>query len=258
MVFGVYVFAWLPYASIPNLLWDVPAGAAPAATAAAGPLFAGDRFVVPPLALEGMRHRSVRAWQGVEIPVNEWGQPAGTGGGPVQACPLHVLHADGATRVQTADAIVTRSALRVGYNPVRDAYEVSLEGEATIPFLVEAAAAAESPQGGGPEGPVPAVGWQLHLAIGMGKSAADSARVGPGCDESGRFFAGVQTLGGEDRNHVHGHIAIRFFPSYVVYVSLRRPEGGTYSAPVFFANGFGRKITGILCWTPSPLRPLSW
>jgi hypothetical protein len=255
MLFSVHVFAWLPYNRIANLAWG-RSGREAAANSAAGPYFEGDRYVVPPATLEGMRGRSVRAWQGLDIPVADWGQAPGMSGGAVYPAPLHVLQEDGATRVQTETGVATRSAARVGYNPGADAYEVDLEGEATIPFLVEAAA--DTPTAPTAEGLVPALGWKLHLAIGQGASAAAGADIGPGCDESTRFFAGAHGLGGKGRNRVHGHIDFRFFPSYAVYVALRRPKGGSYSAPAFFANGFGRKITGIYSWTRSPLRPLSW
>jgi hypothetical protein len=258
MVFHVHVFAWLACERLPNLFWELP-DRERRGLEASGPFFEGDRFVVPPATREAMWGRSVRAWQALELALPEWGQPAPVRPARVFAGALHVLGEDG-SRAHTEAAQVTHASARAEFNPRLDAYDVRLEGEATIPFLVDAAQAAEAstaPAAGPPEqGPVPAVGWRLQLYLQKGGSAPQSGAGG--CDDSGRFFSDYRSLGGQGRNRIHGEIAVRLFPSYAVYVSLVRPDEGSYSAPVFFANGFGRKITGILTWTRSPLRLVTW
>ncbi|HMC88399.1 MAG TPA: hypothetical protein VKI17_02580 [Gemmataceae bacterium] len=258
MLFEVHVCAWLPYTTMRNVSWDLPEEK----RIGAGPHFLGDHLHTPPLSPEGMRGKRVRAWQYLKLPAHSWGSSLTLGQPDVVAGDMVILGEDG-QRMQTAPGRATRSSARVGFIEALDAYEIDLAGEATIPFLVEAAVALARCRGEHlpgmtdvPEpGASPALGWQLHVLIQKGTGPIP---VRAGMDESGQFFSGCTSLGGAAEGLVHGTIATRAFPSYVVYVTLTRPEGSRYSAPVFFANGFGRKISGIRAWQTSSLRPVTW
>jgi hypothetical protein len=264
MRFEIHVFAWLPYTRIDNLFWQLP-DRERFGVAAAGPYFEGDQHVIPPRWPDDFRLRTCRAWQAIELPIKRWGDdvPIQTGG--IVVNPMHVLGDDGRTRIHTEAGLVTRSVARIAFRAGNDCYEVSVEGAATIPFLLEAADAWSDFERGTPAHPkgqnqpsevIPQAAWDLQLFIQQG-TPATALRRPSGFDESQRFFGSVRSLGGEGGNSVYGTCTVCFFPSYAVYVSLRR-GGKLHSAPVLFINGFGRNTSRVAVREACALRTVNW
>src|SRR4051794_8932889 len=116
MLWEVHVCAWLPYARIDNLLWELP-DREQRGPRAAGPFLQGDGFVLPPATVDALKGRSLRAWQHLALPVHHWGDAVPLGPVNVTTVPLNVLAADGSTCVHSEPSVATRSTARLGFNP---------------------------------------------------------------------------------------------------------------------------------------------
>jgi hypothetical protein len=263
MLCEIHLVSWLPYVTIPNLLWEYQALPAALSPLASGPVFSGDHILLPPPHTQSLNALPVCAAHRVEFRLKGWGgSPRLTA--TVAAGTRHLLDTAG-NPTRSEPGQVLASSARASYNQGHNRYEVDMLGEVTIPFLVEAARIHEALQRGDTDPaalesirkePLPAVGWQLHLCLQQGADLAPSAPID--CDESKRFFGHRTSLGGGPENRIHGQITFRPFPSYAVYVALRQGDGPRHDLPVFYFNGFGRNIAAVHSQETSRVRTVSW
>jgi hypothetical protein len=269
--FTIDVFAWIPQPDVPNPIYHMynllPGPPAMRGPEACGPRFGGDNFVRPPATPLAWTALTYRAKQTLGFQVPTFGSAPvltiNTGVIPGTTTVLTAPRSAGGTVCHSLRALVRHSSASVTWEASDHWYRVKMHGEAQDP--VPSAAGRSTFLG--PVGARAAIGatpnleWDLDLRVQTGSSISLATRArygyssGFSLDEAAASFPGMNFPGVS--NLAHGVIAVRRYPSYIVYLTVT--DGGrSVTVPYYFANANARALAAIAVLQTDVLRPLPW